>query len=491
MKNSDTLVFIPTYNEAENVKLLYQQIKELGLDLDLLFLDDNSPDGTGEILDQISSQDKRVNVIHRKGKEGIGSAHLCGINWAYDQGYKTLITMDCDFTHPPYYIKELLKASEDFSIVVASRFLNSKSLVGWNLLRKTLTHLGHFATKFFLDLPYDATGALRLYKLCEIPREGFDIVKSKGYSFFFESLFILKKNNFKIKEIPINLTPRTYGNSKMDYLQVFKSILLLLQTYATMKVEPERFIIPMPLNDIVNSTKIDTQGWEDYWASQKGRSLYDIVAAIYRKLIIKRALNVFVREYFQKGSSILHAGCGGGQVDKDIREEYSLTALDISVNALSLYDRANKNKCKLLHGSIFEIPLADSSLDGIYNLGVMEHFTEDEIRLIFKEFNRVIKDGGRVIIFWPPKFGLSVIFFKGLAKFLNIFVEEKNMKFHPDELTRLQSFNHAKNLVAGSGFGIIRYYFGPKDLFTQVALVLEKKYPENQINSAGNCVNFI
>ncbi len=491
MKNSDILVFIPTYNEAENVRLLYQQIKDLNLNIDLLFLDDNSPDGTGKILDEIASNDSKVNIIHRKGKEGIGSAHLSGINWAYDQGYETLITMDCDFTHPPYYIKELLNAAGGCSIVVASRFLNSKSLPEWNFLRKTLTHLGHIATKFFLGLPHDSTGSLRLYKLNEIPKETFKIIKSKGYSFFFESLFILNRNNFSIKEIPIILSPRTYGSSKMDFQQILKSLGLLFQTYVTLKIEPERFVVPEPLNDIVDSTKIDTQGWEDYWAAQKERSLYDIVAAIYRKLILKPALNVFARQYFKKGSSILHAGCGSGQVDRDIREEYSLTALDISVNALSLYDRVNKNKCKLLHGSIFEIPLADSSIDGVYNLGVMEHFTAEEITLILKEFNRVLKDGGKAVLFWPPEFGLSVIFFKALGKFLNTFTSKKNVKVHPDELTRLQSFEHAKSLVAGSGFEIIRYYFGPKDIFTQVALVLEKKYSENQANPTLTWANLL
>src|SRR5690349_6877589 len=148
------LVFIPTYNEAENVERIFRQIQLLDLTADVLFLDDNSPDGTGKIIDKIVVENKNASVIHRTGKLGIGSAHKVGIERAYESGYQTLITMDCDFTHSPEYILDFLKNKERTDIVVGSRYLKKDSLATWNLFRKSLTRLGHFLTVNLLDMPY-------------------------------------------------------------------------------------------------------------------------------------------------------------------------------------------------------------------------------------------------------------------------------------------------------------------------------------------------
>lgn len=225
------LIFIPTYNEAENVQVIYGQIKALNLDADLLFCDDNSPDGTGKIIDEICVTDKRVFVIHRNGKLGIGTAHLCGIDWAYAHGYQQLLTMDCDFSHSPSYIPQFMQHGAEADVVVGSRYMEEGSLKEWNIYRKILTHLGHLLTDTLLKMPYDATGAFRLYHLNKIPQGVFHLVKSGGYSFFFESLYILMLNGMVIKEFPIALPARTYGHSKMDLRSVFKSFSYLITLY--------------------------------------------------------------------------------------------------------------------------------------------------------------------------------------------------------------------------------------------------------------------
>ena len=184
MKKNEILVFIPTYNEQENVREICSRLLNLNLDLDILFIDDDSPDGTGDVLDQLAKQHSNLHVIHRAGKLGIGSAHLDGISWAYDNGYSTLITMDCDFTHKPETIPEFLQQSDDHDIVIGSRFLHKESLREWNLYRKAFTHLGHFLTRKLLRLRYDATGAFRLYNLEKIPSEMFNLIESESYSFF-------------------------------------------------------------------------------------------------------------------------------------------------------------------------------------------------------------------------------------------------------------------------------------------------------------------
>jgi len=231
MTQSKTLIFIPTYNEVENVGRIFFEIKSFNLDADILFLDDNSPDGTGEVIDKLVQQNNNLYAIHRAKKSGIGSAHQEGIAWAYEKNYEVLITMDCDFTHSPSYIFNFIQAGSKADIVVGSRYMKKNSLASWNLFRKTLTHFGHFLTVTLLDMPYDASGAFRLYNLKNIDRKLFQIVGSPGYSFFFESLFVLNYNKITIREIPIELPSRTYGTSKMTWKDAWNSLIFLLNLY--------------------------------------------------------------------------------------------------------------------------------------------------------------------------------------------------------------------------------------------------------------------
>jgi dolichol-phosphate mannosyltransferase len=225
-----TLVFIPTYNEMENVLPLWNALKKLQLKWDVLFLDDGSPDGTGQILDQLAKDESTITVLHRSGKQGIGSAHQTGIQYAYEHNYTYLITMDADFTHNPEDLPKLLAKAADYDIVVGSRYVLKNSLATWNLLRKLLTWTAHFLTTYLLHLKYDATGALRVYRLDHLPKEIFSLVASKSYSFFFESLHILNLNQFSIGEVPIELPARTYGHSKMNYKEALGSLRFLVLT---------------------------------------------------------------------------------------------------------------------------------------------------------------------------------------------------------------------------------------------------------------------
>lgn len=222
---------------------------------------------------------------------------------------------------------------------------------------------------------------------------------------------------------------------------------------------------------------IDNQGWDAYWGEkkQKGSMLYDVIAEFYRKFIIRPSLNHFIKKYMKPGDQVLHAGCGSGQVDQDIRDYVNITGLDISVNALKVFDFEAKGKAKSLHGSIFQIPLPDASVDGIHNLGVMEHFTLEEIEKILNEFKRVLKGGGRMVILWPPEFGLSVIFFKVLKVIITTLTGKKDVKFHPDEISRIQSKKQAYEIFEKAGFQVLEYYFGPRDVFTYSVIVAEKK----------------
>lgn len=225
MKHLNILIFIPTFNEKNNVKLIYDKIRSLIKDIDLLFIDDASPDGTGKILDDISTKDQKVKVIHRdSSKKGIGSAHIEGINYGYLNSYDYIITMDCDLSHSPEFIIKFIEKRNSADVVVGTRFQNNNSIKDWNLYRKLLTKLGHLASIIFLGLSYDTTGAFRLYNLNKIDKSFLNLINYKRYSFFFESLYILSYNNYRIIEIPITLPSRVYGESKQKFSDVFLGI---------------------------------------------------------------------------------------------------------------------------------------------------------------------------------------------------------------------------------------------------------------------------
>src|SRR3989344_1520321 len=181
--------------------------------------------------------------------------------------------------------------------------------------------------------------------------------------------------------------------------------------------------------------------WDNYWKRKetKIQSLfYRNIASLYRKFIIRRALNKIIEKEFEMGSKLLHAGSGTGEVDRDLIQKYDITALDISKEALKLYKLNNGDKVKLIHASIFDIPVESSTFTGVYNLGVMEHFTESEDIKILKEFKKVLKKDGKVVLFWPPKFGISVTFLNSTHFILNNILK-RNIRLHPDEISLVKS----------------------------------------------------
>lgn len=470
------LVFIPTYNERENVEEICSQILALELGLDILFLDDNSTDGTGAILRDLSEKHPNVHVVFRAGKMGVGSAHLDGIRWAYDHGYERLITMDCDFTHSPSRLPDFFTHSDKYDVIVGSRYLLKDSLSDWSMFRKFLTHAGHFMTRYLLGIKYDATGAFRLYRLDRIPRQVFDVVRSKGYSFLFESLYALQINDFRIAEFPITLPARTYGHSKMSMGEIFNSAKLLASLYATAVANKKQYLLTLPTSrSREQSSALNGRQWDKYWDKKAGPGgfAYDLVSTFYRKFIIKPAVNYFIQKHFRPGQNLLHAGCGSGQTDIDINAKFNVTALDVSPRALSLYRRFNRNNPRVIRGDIFHIPFEDGKFDGVYNVGVMEHFNGEDIERILSELSRIIKPKGKILVFWPPEFGLSVRALKMIHAILSLIFRRK-VKLHPDELTRVLSRSHIEAIGARVNLKIADYYFGPRDFFTQVAIVFKK-----------------
>lgn len=214
--------------------------------------------------------------------------------------------------------------------------------------------------------------------------------------------------------------------------------------------------------------------WDKYWAKdQKAYNyIYDSIAVFYRKYIIRPYLRQYFNKYFTKDSVILHAGCGGGQVEEGFDESITIIGMDISRNALTLY-HSYHDRSSLILGDITSIGIKSGTIDGIYNLGVMEHFNEDQIHAILREFHRVLKKNGVIVVFWPPKFGLTVIVLTA-GHFLLNSVLRKNVQLHPPEPSLIKSKTHIEQIVKKAGFNLKETNFGLADAFTYMVVVMER-----------------
>ena len=219
---------IPTYNEKNNISLLLRKlIREYKSKFEILIIDDNSPDGTATEVLKFSKKYKFIKLKSRKNKMGIGSAHKYGVKYAFKNNFKILITMDSDGTHNPKYIKKFLSLIKKYDLITTTRFSNKKSLKNWPLFRILLTNLRHLIIKFFLGISIDASGAFRCYNLSKIKLKDILLARDNGYSFFWESIFILFKKKYLICEIPIELPYRSIGSSKMKLGDILNALIYI------------------------------------------------------------------------------------------------------------------------------------------------------------------------------------------------------------------------------------------------------------------------
>lgn len=213
-------VIIPTYNEKENLPRIVARLTALSLPgLTILVVDDNSPDGTGEVADQLArAMPGKLQVMHRSGKLGLGTAYISAFQELLKSNYDMIVQMDADFSHPPEKILEMLKAAETNDIVIGSRYVKGGSLdVNWPAWRKTLSGFGNLYARVILNLPVrDVTGGYRLWKRDTLAAMPLDLVRSNGYIFQVEMAYLAHRLGFRISEIPIYFAERTSGESKMN-----------------------------------------------------------------------------------------------------------------------------------------------------------------------------------------------------------------------------------------------------------------------------------
>lgn len=222
------LVIIPTYNEIDNIEKVICLILNLNDNIDILIVDDNSPDGTSVLVKSLIEKNNRVNLLERKSKLGLGSAYILGFKWALVKKYAFVIQMDADLSHNPNDINEFIKESDCYDLIIGSRYINGISIVNWPLSRLILSYFANLYARVIIGVPIkDLTGGFKCISSNVLNSINLDDIKSEGYSFQIELNFLAWNNNFKIKEIPIIFTDRAHGNSKMSKFVIFEAIYMV------------------------------------------------------------------------------------------------------------------------------------------------------------------------------------------------------------------------------------------------------------------------
>ncbi len=215
---NSALVIIPTYNEAENLAPITSAVLAVESRVDILVVDDNSPDGTGNVADGLARKEPRIQVLHRKKKEGLGKAYLHAFRWALDAGYPYIIEMDADFSHDPRYLKVLLdEAISGTDLVLGSRYVAGGGTVNWGPTRRAISRGGSLYARSILGVRIrDLTGGFKCFRRAVLEAIDLNAVKSSGYAFQIELTYRALKAGFRIREVPIVFEDRRVGQSKMS-----------------------------------------------------------------------------------------------------------------------------------------------------------------------------------------------------------------------------------------------------------------------------------
>ena len=217
MREQKILIITPTYNERENLQRLTTEVHRIVPEAHMLIVDDNSPDGTGDLADGLAASDSRISVLHREGKMGLGTAYVSGFKYALENGYDLVFEMDADFSHRPEHLPEFLEAIQNADVVLGCRYMEGGGTEDWGLMRRMLSRGGNLYARTLLSLPFqDLTGGFKCFRREVLEKIDLDRIESEGYAFQIELTYRAHRAGFRIAETPIIFPDRTLGHSKMS-----------------------------------------------------------------------------------------------------------------------------------------------------------------------------------------------------------------------------------------------------------------------------------
>lgn len=233
MDNSPVFtIILPTYNERENLKPFITALQKVfnshGLEGAIMIVDDNSPDGTGRIADELAAANSNISVLHRPAKEGLGPAYIAGFKEALETGTRYIFEMDCDFSHEPERIPDFLQAAEDSDLVLGSRYVPGGRVKNWSFVRRLISRGGSLYARLVLGIPVnDLTGGFKCFRREVLEAIDLDSVNAQGYGFQIELTYKAIRKGFKVREIPITFANRVRGESKMSNRIIFEAAVVV------------------------------------------------------------------------------------------------------------------------------------------------------------------------------------------------------------------------------------------------------------------------
>ncbi len=252
---SRAIVIVPTYNEAENIPSLVERILALPENVDVLIVDDNSPDGTGDVAEALAATTPRVQVIHRPQKLGLGTAYTAGFMRALDQGYERILTMDADFSHNPRYIPALIRLTDEYDLSIGSRYVPGGGVRLWGWHRRLLSKSANLFARTLLNLEaHDCTAGFRCYRASVLEAIDPRSIRADGYSYLLEMLWRVQQAGFRIAETPIVFTDRRRGASKISQKEILHAAGTVFRLAFS---DPHRFDQPLPEAHSKPSPKAD------------------------------------------------------------------------------------------------------------------------------------------------------------------------------------------------------------------------------------------
>jgi len=229
-----TLIVIPTYNERENIASIVDDVLRAAPAADILVIDDNSPDGTGALVDEIGARHPQVRALHRPGKLGLGTAYVLGFHSAIEQGYDLVFEMDADYSHDPRYLPTFLQMAETADLVIGSRYIPGGDTPNWSALRKFISSGGNIFARTVLRIPVkDCTSGYRCYRTSALRSLNLDAIRAQGYAFQVEMAYNFWKCGYRVREVPIVFVDRRVGKSKMSRKIFIEGFTWVLRTRLT------------------------------------------------------------------------------------------------------------------------------------------------------------------------------------------------------------------------------------------------------------------
>ncbi|MGH9613960.1 MAG: glycosyltransferase [Bryobacteraceae bacterium] len=465
-------VVIAAYNEPENIGLLTARLIAVLDDVyhsqwELIYVIDGT-DGTLAAAQSFAARRPEIRILYHAEPRGLGNAFRKGFD-AIAADTAVVVTMDADLNHQPEEIPKLVRAlfDRDADIVVGSRKVSGSVTEGAPFWKRAISDLVNRLMRRMMRMPVsDQTSGYRVYRYEALRKISF---RNSGFSFLPEILMRAHALGLRIVEEPIQFVFRTAGESKMKLFPTAHSYLALLaSSYLSRK---------SPLSNVSGAARVSGAAgrgkWDRHWLSLGGgnsRSFFGLGSSAVRRFIFQPAVRFFLDKYFPAKGILFEMGCGTGESSAAVpRRSRHFAGLDFSAIALAQSRIAGPFDSRVC-ADICRLPLQSASIDGIWNLGVMEHFSAPEFMQALQEFRRVLKPGGIVVLFWPAEANASR-WVLAPVEWLRSVIAGTQFRFFHDEVNRLKSRRQAADILTSAGFDPLEVDFSIRTFFIHMVVI--------------------